>query len=291
MDLAGMVASVNYPSGIWGFAGQKFFRMKDHDLGLACLQAYNDWVVDVWCAADPQRLIAWQLPWFLDPEVAAAEIHRNAARGVPCVSFSENPEKLGLPSLYSDYWDPFFRACEETGTVINLHVGSSSNISKPSNDSPEEVSLTLFGANSMLASVDWLYAQIPVRFPDLKIVFAESGIGFLPMLIDRLQHIELYREYEMIRFSWTDRELAPVDVFRRNFWFTTYWDPTAFKVIEDIGPERVMLEVDYPHPDSIWPDVQGRCERMLGGLAESTIRRVTHQNASEVYRIDLPELS
>lgn len=291
MDLTGMLASVCFPSGAWGFCGQRFMRMRDRDLGLACMRAYNDWVVDVWSATDPSRLVAFQVPWFHDMEVAVTEIERNASRGVRCVSFSENPEKIGMPSLYSDYWDPFFRACEETGTVVNLHVGSSSQISKPSSESPEEVSLTLFGANSMLASVDWLYAQIPVRFPDLKIVFSESGIGFLPMLIDRLQHIQRYREYELIRFTWTEPDLAPVDVFRRNFWFTTYWDPIAFKVIDDIGVDRVMLEVDYPHPDSIWPDVQGRCERQLAGLRDDVVQAVTYGNAADVYGIPVGNLA
>lgn len=286
MDLTGMIASVCFPSGIWGFAGQRFMRMKDRELGAACMRAYNDWVREVWSEPDPNRLVAYQVPWFHDMDLAVAEIERNAALGVRCVSFSENPEKLGLPSLYSGFWDPFFRACEETGTVINLHVGSSSHISKPSHESPEEVSLALFGANSMLASVDWLYSQIPVRFPDLKIVFSESGIGFLPMLLDRLEHIQRYREYEMIRFSWTDPDLTPVEVFRRNFYFTTYWDPIAFRVIDQIGSDRVMLEVDYPHPDSIWPDVQSRCRLQLDGLSEEAIRRVTYENAADVYGID-----
>ena len=111
--------------------------MKDRELGLACLRAYNDWVVEEWSAVNPSRLIAFQIPWYHDMDIAAQEIERNAARGVKCVSFSENPEKIGMPSLYTNYWDPFFRACEETGTVINLHVGSSSQISKPSKDSPE----------------------------------------------------------------------------------------------------------------------------------------------------------
>ena len=290
MDLAGIIASVCFPSGIWGFAGQKFMRMKDRELGLACMRAYNDWVVEEWSATDPNRLIAYQVPWYHDMEIAVAEIHRNAARGVKSVTFSENPEKIGMPSLYSGYWEPFFKACEETGTVINLHVGSSSQISKPSTDSPEEASLALFGANSMLASIDWLYAQIPVRYPNLKIVFSESGIGFLPMLLDRLVHIQMYREYELLQFSWTDKDLAPVDVFRRNFWFSTFWDPIAFSVIDKIGANRVLLEVDYPHPDSIWPNVQGRCDQQLNGLAQSTIDAVTFGNASELFAIDTKPL-
>jgi len=142
----------------------------------------------------------------------------------------------------------------------------------------------------MLASIDWLYAQIPVRFPNLKIVFSESGIGFLPMLLDRLVHIQLYREYELLQFSWTDKNLAPVDVFRRNFWFSTVWDPIAFSVIDKIGVNRVLLEVDYPHPDSIWPDVQGRCESQLAGLSQSAVDAVTYGNAAKLFNIDTDAL-
>ncbi|HEX7094342.1 MAG TPA: amidohydrolase family protein, partial [Acidimicrobiales bacterium] len=110
MDLAGIAASLNFPSAPFGFAGQRFLRIKDEELGLAAMRAYNDWVIESWAGAYPDRIIPCQVPWLSDPQIAAQEIERNAERGFKAVTFSENPEKLGLPSLYTGWWDPFFRA-------------------------------------------------------------------------------------------------------------------------------------------------------------------------------------
>src|SRR5207247_2313253 len=122
----GVWASLCFCSTMWGFAGTRLQKMKDPEVGLACIQAYNDWMLEEWCGAAPERFIPCQLPWLGgDADAAAAEIYRNAERGVHSVSFSENPEALGYPNVYDRYWDPFFRACEETQTVVNLHVGSS----------------------------------------------------------------------------------------------------------------------------------------------------------------------
>src|SRR5207253_935293 len=130
MDVAGIWASLCFGSTIWGFAGTRFSKFRDAELGLACLRAYNDWMYEEWCGTDRARFIPSQLPWFRDPQVAADEIRRNAARGVHAVSFSENPEGLGFPSIYdADAWDPFFAACAETDTVVNLHVGSAGRVS------------------------------------------------------------------------------------------------------------------------------------------------------------------
>ena len=132
MDLCGVWASLCFCSTVWGFAGTKFSTMKDPAVGLACLKAYNDWMIEEWCAAAPDRYIPCQLPWLPDPLAAAEEIRRNATRGFRAVSFSENPEGLGFPNIYSSHWEPFLAACEETGTVVNLHVGSSGTTRQPS---------------------------------------------------------------------------------------------------------------------------------------------------------------
>ena len=107
--------------------------MRDPAAGLASVRAYNQWHLEEWCGAHPERFIPCQIPWLGDPIVAAEEIRKNHDLGFRAVSFSENPEVRGFPGLYSDYWDPFFQACEETETVINLHVGSSGKTRQPSN--------------------------------------------------------------------------------------------------------------------------------------------------------------
>jgi hypothetical protein len=280
MDLCGIAASLTFPSAPWGFAGQRFLRMRDRELGLAAMRAYNDWVIDDWCARHPGRIIPQQVTWLADVDVAASEVRVNADRGFRAVSFSENPEKLGLPTLHSGYWDPLFAACEETETVIDLHVGSSSETLVPSSGSPPEVLGLLFNVNAFAACVDWLYAKIPVRFPGLRIALSESGLGWIPMLLDKLDYMARGGS------AWDDPTIDPVDVLRRNFWFSTYYDPRALPASTEVGIDRIMVETDYPHYDSSWPDTQELLDRQLRALPAHDVDLLTHGNAEALYRFD-----
>ena len=125
MDINGVWASVCFPSFLPGFVGQRLSLWpKDEELAWAAVRAYNDWHLESWAGEDPDRIIPNQLAWLRDPVEAGEEIRRNAARGFKAVTFSEAPHRLGLPSIHSGYWEPFFEACAETGTVVCLHVGS-----------------------------------------------------------------------------------------------------------------------------------------------------------------------
>jgi len=280
MDRNGVIASLNFPSAIFGFAGQRFMRMKDAELGLASMRAYNDWIIEEWAAPHPDRIIPCQLTWLPDPEVAAAEVHRNAGRGFKAVTFSENPEKLGLPSIYRDHWDPFLRACEETGTVVNLHVGSSSETMFPSTDSDLSVLGVLFPVNAFASAADWLFARVPVRFPELKIVLSEGGIGWVPMLLDRLSYMA--RE--------NDRRadfggLTPVEVFRRNFWFASFSDERTLALRDEVGIDRIMFETDYPHPTCLYPEPLKNAAENLATLSESDQKKILSGNATRLYKL------
>ncbi len=166
MEVNGVIGSCNFPSAIFGFAGQRFMRMNDRELGLASMRAYNDWIFEEWYSPHPDRFIPSQITWLHDVEIAAAEIYKNAERGFTAVAFSENPEKLGLPSINSGYWAPFFRACQETDTVINLHVGSSSQTMFPSTDSDPAVLGVLFPVNGFAASHRLAVRPDPGRVPE-----------------------------------------------------------------------------------------------------------------------------
>ena len=277
MDVTGVEASLNFPSAPFGFAGRRFLAM-DPELGLACVRAFNDWHLDVWAGTFPGRIIPNQLAWLGDPKIAAAEIRSNAARGFRAVSFSENPEKLGLPSLYTDHWDPFFTACEETNTVINLHVGSSSSTFVPSTDSAPAVLGALFPVNGMATAADWLFAGIPLRFPKIKIALSEGGIGWVPMFIDRVNHMARQLDYSE-QFG----PLDPVDVPRRNFWFTTFNDALTLPLRHQAGIDHIMLETDYPHSDSTWPDTQEILASQFADIPEDETEKITHRNARELY--------
>src|SRR5262249_32755475 len=154
-----------------------------------------DWMLEEWVAPYPTRFIPCQIPWMNDPVVAAAEIRANAGRGFKAVSFSEAPQHLGYPSLHTGYWDPFLAACEETETVVCLHVGSSSSIHTTPPAAPADVIPVLFPISAMFAAVDFLYAGVPLRFPGIKIAMSEGGIGWVPGLLDRLEHTSRHFQY------------------------------------------------------------------------------------------------
>jgi predicted TIM-barrel fold metal-dependent hydrolase len=286
MDLCGVWASLCFGSIPWGFAGKRFSHMRDPEVGLASLRAYNDWMLEEWCGTDRDRLIPCQLSWLRDPEVGAAEIRRNAALGVPSVSFSENPEGLGFPNVYGTHWDPVFRACSETGTVINLHVGSSGSAAVVSSGSGVDVSVALFPMSAFGAALDWIYARIPIRFPDLKIALSEGGASWVPVLIERLERSWRQRDASDV---WTSSDPHPADLLRRNFYFCSIEDPLAFTRLDAIGEDKVMVETDYPHNDSSWPGVQALLRsEMAGVLAPDKIRKVCYENAATLYRHPLP---
>jgi predicted TIM-barrel fold metal-dependent hydrolase len=285
MDVVGVLASLNFPSAPFGFAGQRFMRMKDPELGFASMQAFNDWVIEVWAGSHPERIIPCQVTWLADANVAAREVERNAARGFKAVSFSENPERLGLPSIYTSEWDQFFRACEETGTVINLHVGSSSETLIPSSESPAPVIGALFPVNGMSAAADWLYARIPMRFPKLKVAMSEAGIGWVPMLIDRIRHFEDRNPHYDAGFG----DYSGVDLLRRTFWFATFSDPSSMHAVELVGADHVMVETDFPHTDSTWPETQALLGAQLSGVTKSVADQLAFRTAATLYRHPINE--
>jgi predicted TIM-barrel fold metal-dependent hydrolase len=289
MDIDGVWASVCFPSMVTGFCGSVFSRTRDPDLGLAVMRAWNDWFFEEWYGSHPQRFIPMGITWLADPEVGAAEVRRNADRGFKAVSFPEQPHRLGYPSLHSGHWDPILRACEETETVVCLHVSSSGPIAGLADDVPRPaVGATLFQAQALVACADWLWSGVAVKFPNLKIAMSEGGIGWVPMLVDRLEYMMAQSGHG--RNQWTSRELSPVEVLRRNFWFCTIDDPSTMPLRDRIGVDRIMVEVDYPHADSTWPDTQEFLSRTLKDVPVDEVRAMTHLNAAALFRHPLPDI-
>jgi len=290
MDIAGVWASLNFPSLIAGFAGAVFSQSKDQELGLACVKAWNDWHHEVWAGTYPERVIPLQITWLSDPDLAAGEVRRNAARGFKALSFPELLVPLGLPSLYTDHWDPLLRACEETETVVCLHTGSSRWSAATSQGGPLELYTTLFPVNGFAAAVDWLWARVPVRFPRLNIALSEGGIGWVPMLLDRLDYIATHSGAGGGvggPGAW-DGDVTPAEAVQRNFWFCMIDDPSTLGARERIGVDHIMVEVDYPHADSSWPDTQELFADRFSGMPDDQVRKMTYENAARLFRHPLP---
>jgi predicted TIM-barrel fold metal-dependent hydrolase len=289
MDVDGVYASLCFPSLIAGFAGTIFAKSKDRELGLACMRAWNDWHIEAWAGPHPDRVIPLQLAWVNDPDVAAADVRRNAERGFKAVSFPENPVDLGLhlPPMLDPYWDPFLRACEETETVVCLHNGSSSWTAARSPGAPLELYTSLFPVNALVTAAEWLWAQVPTRFSGIKIAFSEGGISWVPMLIDRIQYV---LDHSAVGSNgWDDRSISPVEALRRNFWFCTIDIGSTFALRDHIGIDHICLESDYPHADSTWPDTQLNAAAALRNVPASDVRKVTWENASKLFRHPVPD--
>ncbi len=288
MDLNGIWASLCFPSLVAGFCGAVFSGSSDPELGLACVRAWNQWHAEVWAGAHPERIIPLQLPWLPDASVGAAEVRANAARGFKAVSFPEFPSQLGYPSIFTGAWDPFFAACEETGTVVCLHTGASSWAPLASPDPPFELLPTLFTVNALVAAAEWVWSGVPLRFPNLAVAFSEGGMGWVPMLLDRLDYVLHHSGSGTEQNHWPS-DLLPSQVLKRNFWFCTIDDPSVVELRHHIGVDHIMVESDYPHADSTWPDTQAVLAASMGHVPEDELRRMAAGNAAALFRHPLPE--
>jgi predicted TIM-barrel fold metal-dependent hydrolase len=287
MDINGVWASVNFPSGVTGFGGTLFSEMKDQEFGLACVRAWNDWLYEDWHSPFPERIVPLGITLLSDPERGAEEIRRNAARGFTAVTMPEQPHQQGLPPVFDAYWEPIVRACAETGTVLNLHVGSSGFPKMPPGAPMMELGATMFQAMAFQSCAEWLWSGWPARFPELKIAMSEGGIAWVAGLIDRVDNIMARSGYGR---GWPAKDVTPSECLRRNFWFCMIDDPSTISTRHAIGVENILCESDYPHGDGTWPDTQEVLEAMLRELPAQEIRMMTHENASKLYRHPLPDV-
>jgi predicted TIM-barrel fold metal-dependent hydrolase len=285
MDLDGLYATAVYPSpaGV-GFGGDLFLRASDAELGIACVEAWNDWYFEEWISVDPTRYIPIQVIWYGDPEVAAAEVRRNAARGFKGVTF-RNPTDLGLPSVRTGYWDRLFAACEETGTVLCNHTESQPHFPPADPAAPYGERNIFFQMSAAEVVGTWIWGGIPTRFPGLRITIAESGDSWLPHLLDRMQWCLDYSPLHAR--GWPD-ERRPVEIVRESFWFSTLEVATAVEVGERFDLAHWMMESDYPHMESVWPDSRAWYGNALAGFEPAWVRGFTCENVCGLFRHDVP---
>lgn len=281
MNANGVLGSMCFPS-FPQFCGQVFTKADDKALGLAVLRAYNDWHIEGWCGAHPGRFIPLCVLPFWDPELMAAEVRRVASKGCHAVTFSENPEKLGQPSFHSPHWDPFWRACADEGTVVCLHLGSSSEVVITSLEAPITTMITLQPMGLMSAAADLLWSRVVREFP-VKIALSEGGIGWVPYLLERADYV-----YEHHR-TWTGSDFGgkrPSDVFRERFITCFIDDAVGLAMRDRIGVESICWEGDYPHSDSTWPESPERLMKALDDVPAAEIEAITNGNARREFQYD-----
>jgi predicted TIM-barrel fold metal-dependent hydrolase len=299
MDQGNVLSSLLFPS-FPRYCGQVFHEAKDKALALQCVRAWNDFILEELAGAHPGRFIPAMIIPLWDPTAAAVEIERTAALGAKSILFSENTTKLGLPSIHTDDWDPVWQACNDTGFVISMHVGSSSNLIRTSPDMPTLAFMAYSAAANQAGTLlDWLFSGIFTKFPNLKMALSEGSIGWIPYFLERAEQVIDKQRFWASRFDidmnasherGEEKGEAKFDLdtdirqlFKDHVFGTFIEDHAGLRLLDIIGEDNVMLECDYPHSDSTWPDTIDLANKWLGHLPEDVQHKITIGNACRVY--------
>lgn len=277
MDTDGVHAQMCFPS-FPGFAGSTFLAMEDKDLATLCVRAWNDFILDEWCAAAPGRMIPMVLVPLWDVAAAVAEVERTAANGAKAISFTESPHNIGLPSFHTDHWDPLLAAAQDAGMPLCMHFGTGGAPSTAP-DAPFAVAIALFGMNSEFTTVDLLLSPVFHKFSRLRVALSEGGIGWIPYVLERTDYTwERHRWYTGV-----NTEVRPSDLFREHVFGCFIADEAGIEARDRIGVGNIMFEGDYPHSDSNFPHTRKKLEAVLQHVPDDEARLIAEGNARRVF--------
>ncbi len=261
--------------------------IKDPELRQVCYRAYNEWLAE-FCATAPKRLVGAGLIPIDDPEAAAEEVRhlkRLALRTGMLLA-----ARVELP-LWDRAWDPLWEAAAGTGIVLGFHLGGglrtvtfSGPKAADAGNMGVRVSCSTLQMDEPLAAV--VFSGALERYPALRIVLAETGIGWLPYMIERMDDTyqkfldagEYWRAHGGLRLT-----MEPSAYFRRQVWATFQTDYAGLRLLDVLGERRVMWASDYPHADSTWPDSRKAVEDNFKDVAPAARRRILCDNARELY--------
>ena len=278
MDEDGVWAELLFPT-FPRFGGTQFLQAEDTELAGAMVRAWNDWMLDEWCASYPERFIPQTLVPLWDVPAAVAEIERCAAKGSRAVLFVENPHPLGLPSFPTGHWRPVFEVCNATGLPLSMHIGTSSGLLSPSPESTRSVGIALCGVNSMSALGDLIYSGTFNGLPNLRVALSEGGAGWVPYVLERLDYT-----WERSRYDNLQNDMRPSEVFAQHIWVCMIADNYAIRNRDLIGIDKIMWEADFPHNDSNWPNSRKMLVDALLDVPDDECERIAELNARELYR-------
>lgn len=291
MDKRGVWAEVLYPN-VAGFGGQRFLELKDRELMYECVRAYNDFQSD-WCSADPRRLIPTMATPFWDVDACVREVTRCAAKGFRAVNFTGEPHVFGFPFLGESYWDPFWAKASDHGMVISFHVGSGEITWAPKRMEKrgfiEEYTLqavSLF-QKSGLQVCELLVSGVLPRFPDLRFVSVESGIGWIPFALEALDY--QFKKGEGFK-SRPEFKKLPSEYFAEQVYATFWFEEVALRDMMGgrIPIDNVLFESDFPHPTCLFENFDEQIHRSLGHLPDSKRHQLLWGNAQKLYGVNGP---
>jgi uncharacterized protein len=317
-DLMGVWAQVLYPNGV-GFSSNHIFAIADVGLRTAVLQTYNDFYVDVQAESGGRLLPQALLPVW-DMDLCVREMSRLVEKGITGFTLSDKPELIGLPELREPYFDPMWDLFNESGAVASFHIGSGArredmeairgmvNVKRKDGEGgavaapPSQLALSWssFGPQRQKAvmSAQMIMSNVRIlanlcmsdlfdRYPKLKVVSAESGIGWVPYMLEAL-------EYQLDEMITNDDEVSfqkrrPTDYFRDHMYVMFWFEQSApEKLIDTIGVNNVLVETDVPHPTCLYPGTREHFAKVLANVDDDVRRRVLQDNAAELYGVTIP---
>ncbi|GAA1851348.1 amidohydrolase family protein [Pseudonocardia ailaonensis] len=319
LDELGIHAQICYPNAL-GFSSNHIFAIDDIAQRLFILQTYNDFLADIQEESGGRLLPQAVLPvWDMDATVA--EMTRLADRGITGYTLSDKPEMLGLPELPDKYFVPMFELANDTKAVINFHIGSGKTKAereearatllspeggpgagaeaKPASDGVgtgsawkslsskqrHVVTAALAEMSNVRAVCNLVVSGFFDRYPDLKIVSAESGIGWVPFILEALEHN--FNEM-LVDESGRDLQRRPTEYFRDHLFVTFWFESSAPRyLVDSIGVNNILVETDIPHPSCLYPGVREHFANVLGDQSFEVRKRILQDNAAELYTIDL----
>jgi predicted TIM-barrel fold metal-dependent hydrolase len=280
MNAGGQLAGLNFPN--WpGFAGQVLSQGPDPALNLIMIQAYNDWHVDEWCAAYPDRFIPCGIIPQWDAEAGAKEVRRLAEKGCHAITFTETGPGAGLNDRF---WDPVFAACQEVGTVLCAHLGSAGRPMPMPPNAPPSLGMALSPVTTIGTMMDLLWSPTFINFPDLMVSLTEGDIGWIPYFIQKAEHTHERHS------GWSKHDFGarggPAEIFAKNILVCFINDRVGVELLHRFNLDNVCWESDYPHSDGTWPIAPEELERCFAGVSDADINQITHGNAIKHYGFD-----
>jgi predicted TIM-barrel fold metal-dependent hydrolase len=287
MDDMGIHAQICYHNSGVTQAGS-LMALGDEDFALWVIRTYNEAAAERQQESGQRLFPVVMLPFWNHKEMLA-EARRSVDAGLKAFVLPDLPERLGIPDYCQEYWTPFFELCEATGTPINFHLNAAID--------PNAFTYESFAFEQKLSVVSMMFAicnaatlgnllvsGILDRHPKLKIGLIESGMGWVPFVLESMEH----QFDEMIPKGIKPLQRRPWEYFRDQFWVTYWFESIGPKqLLETIGIDKVLFETDFPHPTSLYPGVQEHLVETLGGYDYAVRKKVLETNAVKLYNLPI----
>lgn len=286
MDSWGVSVQVLYPN-IAGFDWRPLVRKCEPKVAIAHISAYNDYQLE-WVAQAPGRFIPMLVVPFFDIQASLEEIERLGDQGFGGIVMTGAPHSHGEPFLADRYWDPLWEACQDASLSVSFHVASGDTTeihdeNRRQFDLPEMRTQTQCYLENGKQIIDLLTSGILARFPRLNFVSVESGMGWVPFILEALDR--RWASNQVSKHHPEYGELLPSELFHRQVFVPFWFEHLEPWHIDQVGLENLLFETDFPHPTGIYLEsFEETIDLAFSGQPENVRRAVMTDNAARLYR-------